>query len=89
MCQNATFYEQCPHLHIPSPKTNYFSDETNEEEERTDFGQSHFALSNVTRALRAINFEKWATDAAKECLNFCRNECASHPFHSRFPDFQK
>ena len=51
MCQNATFYEQCPPLHFPFAKSNYFPDE--EEEERTDFDQSNFALSNV-RALRAI-----------------------------------
>ena len=50
MCQNATFYEQCPHLHIPSPKSNYFLNKRNET--RTDFGQSNLALSNV-RALRA------------------------------------
>ena len=33
MCQNATFYEQCPHLHIPSQKSNYFSYERRNEEQ--------------------------------------------------------
>ena len=56
MCQIATFYEQCPPLHIPSPKSNYFSDETKRRTKRTDFGQSNFALSNV-RALRAKIFK--------------------------------
>ena len=51
MCQNATFYEQCPPLHFPFAKSNYFLHERRNEEH--DFGQSNFGTSNV-RALRAI-----------------------------------
>ena len=55
MCQNATFYEQWRHLHIPFAKSNYFSRRrTNERTNEQDFGQSNLALSNV-RALRAIS----------------------------------
>ena len=35
MCQNATFYEQWRHLHIPSPKSNYFSYERRTKNEDT------------------------------------------------------
>ena len=48
ICQNATFYEQCPPLHFPFAKSNYFP----KKNEGQDFGQSNLALSNV-RALRA------------------------------------
>ena len=36
MCQNATFYGQCPPLHFPFAKSNYFPDERNETNETNE-----------------------------------------------------
>ena len=71
MCQIATFYEQRAHLHIPSPKINYFSDEETNEQ-RTDFGQSNFALSNV-RAVQLVFVFCVARSNSKQCafLQYC------------------